>query len=59
MQSDNVLEELNRIIGMVRPEYDPVTKVRNMSRTCSISPDSYRCLRDHLGVGNATGADAE
>jgi len=51
IQSDNVLEELNRIIGMVAPRLDSVTKVRSMSRTYSISEDSYDALCKHLGIG--------
>jgi len=49
IQSDNVLEELNRIIGMVAPQLDPVAKVRNMARTYSISVDSYNAVREYLG----------
>lgn len=48
IHSDNVLEELNRIIGMVAPKFDPVRKVRSMSRTYSISEDSYAELRKHF-----------
>ena len=50
IQSDNVLEELNRIIGAVAPNLDPVRKVRNMSRTYSISEDSYTVLCKHFGI---------
>jgi hypothetical protein len=50
IQSDNVLEELNRIIGMVAPRLNPLRKVRNMSRTYSISEDSYDALCKHLGI---------
>ena len=50
IQSDIVLEELNRIISMVAPRFVPVRKVRNMSRTYSISEDSYDALCEHLGI---------
>lgn len=50
IQSDNILEELNRIIAMEAPKLDPVSKVRNMSRTYAISLDSYATLCKHLGI---------
>jgi len=50
LQSDIVLEELNRIIGMVAPNLDPITKVRNMARTYSISVDSFSILGKHLNI---------
>lgn len=48
IQSDNVLEEFNRIIGMVAPRLGRVRKVPNMSRTYSVSVDSYNALRQYL-----------
>lgn len=50
IQSENVLEELNRIIETEAPKLDPVKKIRNMSRTFSISKDSYRALCSHFGI---------
>lgn len=50
IQSDNILEELNRIIAMRAPQLDPVTKVRNMSRTYAISEDSHDALCKYLGI---------
>ena len=50
IQSDNVLEELNRIIAVEAPRFDPVRKVRNMSRTYSISEDSYEVLCKYFGI---------
>jgi hypothetical protein len=50
IQSDNVLEELNRIIATIAPALDPIRKVRNMSRTFAISEDSYRELRSYFGI---------
>ena len=50
IQSDNVLEELNRIIATIAPRLDPIRKVRKMSRTYSISEDSYQALADHFGM---------
>lgn len=50
IQSDNVLEELNRIIAITAPKCDPVTKTRNMARTYTIAPDSSAALRTYLGL---------
>jgi hypothetical protein len=50
IQSDNVLNELNLIIATVAPSLDPVSKVRNMSRTYSISEDSHDALCKYLGI---------
>jgi hypothetical protein len=49
IQSDNVVEELNRIIGIKAPKCDPITKVKNMARTYTIAPDSNEVLREYLG----------
>ncbi|MHA1279559.1 MAG: hypothetical protein ACTSQ8_20345 [Candidatus Helarchaeota archaeon] len=48
IQSDNVLERLNRIIAIKAPKLDPIKKVRNMARTYSISEDSYELLHSEL-----------
>ncbi|WP_339223404.1 hypothetical protein [Paenibacillus sp. FSL W7-1332] len=41
IQSDNVIEELNRMISTLAPHLDPISKVRNSSRKYSISDDTY------------------
>lgn len=48
IQSQNVLEELNRIIAIIAPELDPIRKVRNMSGSYSISEDSYSKLMEYF-----------
>lgn len=48
IQSDNVLEELNRIISREAPDLDPVRKVPKMSRTFAISTDSHNKLWESL-----------
>ena len=50
IQSDNVVDELNRIIGINAPGCDPVAKVRNMARVYTIAPDSNQALRTYLGL---------
>jgi hypothetical protein len=50
IQSDNVVDELNRIIAVTAPELDPITKIRNTARTYFISADSYDALKKALGV---------
>lgn len=50
IQSDNVLEELNRIVAITAPTLDPIRKIRNMSRTYSISKDSYEKLKDYFNI---------
>jgi hypothetical protein len=47
IQSDVVLNELNRIIGTEIPHLDPVSKVKDMARTYSISKDSRNALVDN------------
>lgn len=51
IQSENVLAELNQIIELDAPDLDPIKKVQHMSKTFSISVDSYNVLRDQLGIG--------
>jgi hypothetical protein len=48
IQSGNVLEELNRIIATIAPELDPIRKIRNMSRSYSISEDSFDKLKEYF-----------
>ncbi|MDP3045541.1 MAG: hypothetical protein U1D96_01215 [Eubacteriales bacterium] len=50
IQSNNILEELNMIIGVNRPGYDPITKIKNCARKYRISEDSYDFLREYLGI---------
>jgi len=50
IQSDNVLEELNRIIATIAPDLEPIKKVRNMSRTFKVSEDSIDHLRRYFGI---------
>jgi predicted DNA binding protein len=50
IQSDNVLEELNRIIGIRAPRLDPIRRIRNMSRTYSISVDSFENFCENFGI---------
>ena len=50
IQSDNVLEELNRIIAINAPRLDPVRKVKNCARKYFISEDSYALFCDYFGL---------
>ena len=50
IQSDNVLERLNLIIAKEAPKLDPIRKVRNMTRTYTISEDSNDVLRKFLKI---------
>ena len=50
IHSDNVLDELNRIIGSIAPNLDQIKKVRNTSRTYAISEDSYDALINHFQI---------
>jgi len=48
IQSDNVLEELNRIIALNAPNFYPITKTRNSARQYDISLDSYVLLDNYF-----------
>ncbi|MDQ0272755.1 hypothetical protein J2S17_004648 [Cytobacillus purgationiresistens] len=50
IQSDNVLEELNRLISTYAPQLDPITKVRGSARKFQISEDSYALLENKLNA---------
>ena len=50
IQSDNILEELNSLISRNAPGRDPITKLKNASRTYLVAPDSYEVLCDLLQV---------
>lgn len=52
IQSDNVLEELNRIVTQVNPALEPIKKVRDSSRKYTISEDSYKALKDYFNIEN-------
>lgn len=57
IQSDNVLEELNALVGRLAPGLDPITKVKNMARTYEISADTYDFLtRLFAGPGQVAAA---
>ncbi|MEK4186372.1 hypothetical protein [Paenibacillus sp. FSL L8-0494] len=56
IQSDNVLEELNRVISLNAPQLDPITKARGSARQYQISEDTYDLLRGYYHIGQgATG----
>ena len=55
IQSENVLEELNRIIAINAPNLDPITKTRNSARQYAISLDSYELLINYFNPQVATG----
>lgn len=42
IQSDNVLEELNRVVSTNAPQLDPISKVRGSARKYQISEDTVR-----------------
>ncbi|MFD1775991.1 hypothetical protein [Paenibacillus rhizophilus] len=44
IQSDNVIEELNRVISINAPHLDPISKVRGSARKYQISEDTYELL---------------
>jgi hypothetical protein len=48
IQSDFVVEEMNRIIAREGPRNDPVAKVRNTARTFEIADDTWAVLENHL-----------
>lgn len=56
IQSDNVLEELNRVVSTNAPQLDPVTKVRGSARKYQISEDTYELLSNVLGVNQEVAA---
>lgn len=56
IQSDNVLEELNRVISLNAPQLDPITKARGSARQYQISEDTYNLLSGYYRIGQeATG----
>jgi hypothetical protein len=59
IQSDNVIEELNRLVSTHAPHFDPVAKVRNSARKYQISEDTYEFLRDHLFQNEEVAATGE
>lgn len=56
IQSDNVLEELNRVVSTNAPQLDPVTKVRGSARKYQISEDTYELLSNVLGINQEVAA---
>lgn len=50
IQSDNVLEELNRLVSTNAPQLDPISKVRGSARKYQISEDTYELLSNALGI---------
>ncbi|MGF3106081.1 hypothetical protein [Rossellomorea sp. DUT-2] len=50
IQSDNVLEELNRLVSTNAPQLDPISKVRGSARKYQISEDTYELLNNALGI---------
>lgn len=53
IQSDNVLEELNRILTQVNPVLEPIKKVRDSSRKYSMAEDTYNALKRHFDLVNS------
>lgn len=56
IQSDNVLEELNRVVSTNAPQLDPITKVRGSARKYQISEDTYELLGNVLGINQEVAA---
>lgn len=56
IQSDNVLEELNRVVSTNAPQLDPITKVRGSARKYQISEDTFELLSNVLGVNQEVAA---
>lgn len=56
IQSDNVIEELNRLVSAHAPLLDPITKVRNSARKYQISEDTYRLFRSCLNMDEEVAA---
>ncbi|MEH7387630.1 hypothetical protein V7147_19840, partial [Bacillus sp. JJ1521] len=56
IQSDNVLEELNRLVSTNAPQLDPITKVRGSARKYQISEDTYVLLTNALGINQEVAA---
>lgn len=50
IQSDNVLEELNRILTQVNPVLEPIKKVRDSSRKYTMSEDTYNTLSSYFRI---------
>ncbi|CAM3419395.1 hypothetical protein PALU110988_21550 [Paenibacillus lupini] len=48
IQSNNVLEELNRIIDQYGPHLDPIAHVRGSAKKYKIMPDTYHLLQTRL-----------
>lgn len=51
IQSANMVDELNRIIGRAGGRYKKLSKVRNETNLYAIAPDSYLILRQNLRLG--------
>lgn len=56
IQSDNVLEELNRVVSSNAPQLDPITKVRGSARKYQISEDTFDLLSNSLGINQEVAA---
>lgn len=50
IHSDNVLEELNRIISEINPSLEPIKKVRDSSRKYHMSEDTYDVLTRYFNT---------
>lgn len=50
IHSDNVLEELNRIISEINPSLEPIKKVRDSSRKYYMSEDTYDVLTRYFNI---------
>lgn len=53
IQSDNVVEELNRLISTNAPQLDPITRDRKSARKYIISEDTYDFLQSLLLINEA------
>lgn len=50
IQSDNVLEELNRILSDINPVLEPIKKIRDSSRNYTIALDTYEALKIYFNI---------
>lgn len=50
IHSDNVLEELNRILSDINPFLEPIKKARDSARKYIVSSDTYRELRNYFKI---------
>lgn len=49
-ESENIIDSLNSMLGLIDGTLSPITRVRNSVNTFEVSPESYSALSDRLSL---------